>query len=95
MFCSGSWRQNPPISRSIDAQKPLRTATERWIEQIMECAPLSLYARKEAALRGLEVPLWEAVGQTFQMAEKLYASEDFIAGPEAFAEKRKPDWKGR
>jgi len=61
----------------------------------MECAPLSLCARKEAALRGLEVPLWEAVGQTFQMAEKLYASEDFIAGPEAFAEKRKPDWKGR
>jgi enoyl-CoA hydratase/carnithine racemase len=73
----------------------LRTATERWVEQMMECAPLSLRASKEAALRGLELPLWEAVGQTYPSADMLYASEDFIAGPKAFAEKKKPEWKGK
>jgi len=73
----------------------LRAATERWVQEIMDCAPLSLQASKEAALRGLELPLWEAVGQIFPAAEKLYASEDFIAGPQAFAKKRKPEWQGR
>ena len=73
----------------------LQAAAEQWVEAILTCAPLSLQAGKEAAVQGLELPLWEAVNTRFPLAERMYESEDFIAGPQAFAEKRKPVWKGK
>ncbi len=94
-FIGAEEAQRVGLVNEVVPGEELRAAAERWVEQIMQCAPLSLQASKEAALRGLELPLWEAVAQNFPMAEKLYASEDFIAGPQAFAEKRKPEWKAR
>ncbi len=73
----------------------LQAAAEQWVEAILACAPLALQAGKEAAVQGLELPLWEAVNTRFPLAERMYESEDFIEGPQAFAEKRKPVWKGK
>ena len=73
----------------------LQAAAEQWVEAILACAPLSLQAGKEAAVQGLELPLWEAVNTRFPLAERMYESDDFIEGPKAFAEKRKPVWKGK
>jgi enoyl-CoA hydratase/carnithine racemase len=74
----------------------LQAAARRWAEAICECAPLSVRASKQAALRGLDAPsLREAVEGRYEQMAAMIKSEDFVEGPRAFSEKRKPAWKGR
>jgi crotonobetainyl-CoA hydratase len=35
------------------------------------------------------------MGARYELIRTLVTSEDFVEGPRAFAQKRKPDWKGR
>ena len=71
-------------------------AAKQWATQILECAPISVRASKEAAMQGMAAESLEAAikGRYDQIAA-LYASEDFIEGPRAFSEKRAPNWKGK
>ena len=74
----------------------LMAAARRWADAILECAPLSVRATKEAAMGGLEHgPLEAALAGSYDGLGRMVRSEDFKEGPRAFAEKRKPDWKGR
>jgi enoyl-CoA hydratase/carnithine racemase len=71
-------------------------AARRWAEQILECAPLSVRASKEAALQGLDKSsLEEAVRARYAGLGVMLKSDDYLEGPRAFAAKRKPNWKGR
>lgn len=73
----------------------LLPAARRWAEQIAECAPLSVRASKSTAMAGLEYnSLQEAIDAQYEGVHRMLKSKDFIEGPLAFAQKRKPNWSG-
>lgn len=73
----------------------LMPTVERWAQDILEGAPLSIRASKQAAMTGLGHPLDIALNLEYSQSTAMRRSEDIVEGPKAFAEKRKPNWKGR
>ncbi|HEX7777342.1 MAG TPA: enoyl-CoA hydratase-related protein [Parvibaculum sp.] len=74
----------------------LIAAARRWAGLIMECSPMSIRASKEAVYQGLdEANLEKAIAGKYPAVAALFRSDDLIEGPRAFAEKRKPVWKGK
>jgi enoyl-CoA hydratase/carnithine racemase len=63
--------------------------------QIAENAPLAVQYFKELAYRGLNMSTQDISSLTYHMYDQLLTTEDSKEGPRAFAEKRKPQWKGR
>lgn len=71
-------------------------AAKRWAEMILECSPMAVRSSKQAVYRGMDEPtLRDALNTRYPMQEAMMKSEDYIEGPKAFAEKRKPNWKNR
>jgi enoyl-CoA hydratase/carnithine racemase len=68
----------------------------RWAQMILACAPLSVRASKRVALDTLSHPTLEAANEaSYDAVRAALKSADFIEGPRAFAEKRKPRWQGQ
>ena len=71
------------------------STAERWAAEILECSPLSVQLTKEAVFDGLQHSVDAALERDHGRVERLLASADFVEGPAAFAEKRRPQWSGR
>ncbi|MFP6623049.1 MAG: enoyl-CoA hydratase-related protein [Myxococcota bacterium] len=83
------------VNEVVPAAELMATA-RHWAEQICECAPLSVRASKQAAMQGMAYGTIEAaMDAPYDAIREMIKSDDFIEGPRAFAEKRKPAWKGR
>lgn len=96
-------------NRTLTATEALRyglvnrvVPTERCLDEALELAagiaaraPLAVRLGKEAVNRAEETHLADGIAEERQAFYFLFASEDQKEGMRAFAEKRKPNWKGR
>jgi enoyl-CoA hydratase/carnithine racemase len=62
--------------------------------EILEGAPLSVRAARETVMLSTEMGRSAALRAARHASEYTYRSEDAQEGPRAFAEKRRPQWKG-
>jgi enoyl-CoA hydratase/carnithine racemase len=82
------------VSRVVPADQLMATA-EEIAAGILECGPLAVRYIKQSALEGRSLPLEEGLKLESQFAGKVLRTEDAREGPTAFAQKRKPEYKGR
>jgi enoyl-CoA hydratase/carnithine racemase len=62
---------------------------------ILDGAPLSVRAARETVMLSTEMGRSAALQAARHASEYAYRSDDAQEGPRAFAEKRRPQWKGR
>lgn len=73
----------------------LDQAVDRWVEQILACAPTSLRAIKQVVTRTAHLSPREAHAARLPALMEALVSPNATEGVEAFQQKRKPNWSDR
>lgn len=82
------------VNRLASPDSLMEAALELAAE-ILDGAPLSVRAARETVMLSTEMGRSAALVAARHASEYAYRSEDAQEGPRAFAEKRRPQWKGR
>ena len=82
------------VSKVVPLEQLMPTARE-WAETICQRGPLGVRASKEAMIRGYSMPLEEGLQLERSLNSQIRATEDFMEGARAFAEKRPPVYKAK
>jgi len=78
-----------------DTPDAVRARARTLAEVIRDNAPLTVKAGKACLLNAMSAGCDAGLEAAHKMFIDVYASEDAIEGPKAFAEKRAPVWQGR
>lgn len=81
------------VNRLAEPEALMDAALE-LAQEILAGAPLSVQAARETVLLSTEMGRSAALKAARAASETMYKSQDAQEGPRAFAEKRKPEWKG-
>lgn len=82
------------VNHVVPAAKVMPKAIE-IAETIADNAPLTVAAAKEMVYLATDMGRLAGLEAARHLFDHVYRSEDAQEGPRAFAEKRKPQWKGR
>jgi enoyl-CoA hydratase len=81
------------VNRLVEPAELMPAALALALE-ILDGAPLSVRAARDTVLLSTEMGRSAALRAARHASERAYCSEDAQEGPKAFAEKRRPQWKG-
>jgi enoyl-CoA hydratase/carnithine racemase len=82
------------VNRLAEPEALMQVALE-LAGEILDGAPLSVKAGRDTVMLATEMGRAAALQAARHASEYLYRSDDAQEGPSAFAEKRRPEWKGR
>lgn len=82
------------VNRLAEPTQLLDCALE-LAREILDGAPLSVQAARETVMLSTEMGRSAALQAARHASQYCYHSEDAREGPRAFAEKRRPQWRGR
>lgn len=82
------------INEVVSLDRLIPIAME-WADIICNNAPIAVRTIKEAMTEGVEMTLTESLSWEMPLINHVFSTEDFVEGRKAFAERRKPIWKGK